>query len=129
MAIIEKRRTQLQDGSKVEALNIIGEVKGKNCVIFDDEIDTAGTMTEAMNFLKEAGAEDIYACVTHGVFSGPAIQRLSDAPVKEVVATNSIDLPLHKKFSKLTCLSVAPLLAEVIRRIHLGISVGELFNE
>ncbi len=129
LAVIEKRRMQLQDGSKVEALNIIGDVKGKNCIIFDDEIDTAGTMVEAMHFLKEAGAEDIYACVTHGVFSGPAVQRLTEAPVKEVVATNSVDLPPHKEFSKFTCLSVAPLLAEVIRRVHLGISVGELFNE
>lgn len=129
LAVIEKRRTQLKDGSKAEALNIIGDVEGKNCVIFDDEIDTAGTMVEAMTFLKEEGAEDIYACVTHGVFSGPAVERLTNAPVKEVVATNSVDLPPHKQFSKLTCLSVAPLMAEVIRRIHLGISVGELFNE
>ena len=120
---------QLEDGSKAEVLNIIGDVYGKNCVIFDDEIDTAGTMVEAMNFLKEEGAQDIYACATHGVFSGPAVQRLVEAPVKEVIITNTIDLPPHKRFDKLTCLSVAPLLGEVIRRIHLGISVGELFNE
>jgi len=79
--------------------------------------------------LKEEQAQDIYACVTHAVLSGPAVQRLTEAPVKEVVATNTIDLPPHKHFAKLTILSVAPLLAEVIRRIHLGISVGELFNE
>ncbi len=129
LAIIEKRRIQHQDGSKAEALNIIGDVKGKNCIIFDDEIDTAGTMVEAMNFLKQAGAEDIYATVTHGVFSGPAVKRLTEAPVKEIVVSNTVDLPPHKEFDKLTRLSVAPLLAEVIRRIHLGISVGELFNE
>jgi ribose-phosphate pyrophosphokinase len=129
LAIIEKRRSQRVDGSRAEALNIIGDVRGRNCVIFDDEIDTAGTMVEAMNFLKQEGAQDIYAAVTHSVFSGAAVQRLTTAPVKEVVATNTIALPPEKKFGKFIQLSVAPLLAEVIRRIHLGISVGELFNE
>lgn len=129
LAVIEKRRSQRPDGSKAQALNIIGDVKGKNCIIFDDEIDTAGTMVEAMNFLKQEGAGDIYACVTHAVLSGPAVERLTAAPVKEVVATNTIHLPPEKEFAKFTRLSVAPLLAEVIRRIHLGISVGELFNE
>lgn len=129
LAIIEKRRVQQQDGSKSEVLNVIGEVKGKNCIIFDDEIDTAGTMAQAMDFLKEEQARDIYACVTHAVLSGPAVQRLREAPVKEVVATNTVEIPPHKYFDKLIVLSVAPLLAEVIRRVHLGISVGELFNE
>ncbi|MDH3674303.1 MAG: ribose-phosphate pyrophosphokinase [Anaerolineae bacterium] len=129
LAIIEKRRVQKEDGSRTEVLNIIGDVSGKNCVIFDDEIDTAGTMVEAMHFLKQKGAKDIYACVTHSVFSGPAVERLVEAPVNEVVATNTIALPPNRLFSKFTQLSVAPLLAEVIRRIHLGISVGELFNE
>jgi ribose-phosphate pyrophosphokinase len=86
-------------------------------------------MAQAMLFLKEEKARDIYACVTHALLSGPAVQRLQEAPVKEVVATNTIALPPNKNFSKLTVLSVAPLLAEVIRRVHLGISVGELFNE
>ncbi|MCB0166012.1 MAG: ribose-phosphate pyrophosphokinase [Anaerolineae bacterium] len=129
LAVIEKRRIQQEDGSKAEVLNIIGEVKGKNCIIFDDEIDTAGTMTKAMAFLKKEGAADIYACVTHAVFSGPAIRRLQESPVKEVVATNTVAIPPHKRFAKFTQLSVAPIIAEVIRRIHLGISVGELFNE
>jgi len=129
LAVIEKRRIQQEDGSKAEALNIIGDVNNKHCIIFDDEIDTAGTVVQAMHFLKEAGAQDIYVCVTHGVFSGPAIKRLTESPVKEVVVTNTVDLPPHKQFDKLVRLSVAPLLAEVIRRIHLGISVGELFNE
>ncbi|MDX1522334.1 MAG: ribose-phosphate pyrophosphokinase [Anaerolineae bacterium] len=129
LAIIEKRRIQLEDGSRSQALNVIGNVKNKNCIIFDDEIDTAGTMVQAMKFLKKADAQDIYACVTHGVLSDPAVSRLREAPVKEVVITNTIPLPPHKRFDKLTVLSVAPLLAEVMRRIHLGISVGELFNE
>jgi ribose-phosphate pyrophosphokinase len=129
LAIIEKRRFQQKDGSRAEVLNVIGDVKGKNCIIFDDEIDTAGTMAQAMSFLKEENAQDIYACVTHALLSGPAVQRLNEAPVKEVVATNTIALPADKYFEKLTMISVAPLLGEVIRRIHLGISVGELFNE
>jgi ribose-phosphate pyrophosphokinase len=129
LAVIEKRRIQLEDGSRAKALNIIGDIKGKNCILFDDEIDTAGTMVEAMTFLKKEGAQDIYICATHPVFSDPASQRLSESPAKEIVVTNTIALPPEKKFSKLTTLSIAPLLAEVIRRIHLGISVGELFNE
>lgn len=129
LAIIEKRRTQQKDGSKAEVLNVIGDVEGKNCIIFDDEIDTAGTVSQAMDFLKEVGAQEIYTAVTHALLSEPASQRLQESPVKEVVATNTIALPPHKHFAKLTTLSVAPLIAEVIRRIHLGISVGELFNE
>ena len=129
LAVLEKRRVQKVDGSRAEVLNVIGDIKGKNCIIFDDEIDTAGTMVEAMVFLKEQGAQDIFACVTHPVFSGPAVQRLIEAPVREVVVTNTIAIPPEKQFGKLTQLSVAPLLGEVIRRIHLGISVGELFNE
>lgn len=129
LAIIEKRRIQLEDGSRSRALNIIGQVKGKNCIIFDDEIDTAGTMVQAMDFLKKEGAGDIYICATHPVFSDPAVECLSQSQAKEVVVTNTIALPPEKKFDKLTIISIAPLLAEVIRRIHLGISVGELFNE
>jgi len=129
LAIIEKRRQQLKDGSKAQALNIIGDVRGKNCILFDDEIDTAGTMVQAMNFLKKEGAEDIYICATHAVFSDPAVQRLTNSPAKEIVVTNTIGIPPQRQFSKLTVLSIAPLLAEVIRRIHLGISVGELFNQ
>ncbi len=129
LAIIEKRRIQQKNGSRAKALNVIGDVKGKNCILFDDEIDTAGTMVEAMTFLRQEGGQDIYACVTHSVLSDPAVQRLTEAPVKEVVATNTVALPPDKRFPKLTTLSVAPILAEVIRRIHLGISVGELFNE
>jgi ribose-phosphate pyrophosphokinase len=129
LAIIEKRRQQLKDGSKAEALNIIGDVNGKNCILFDDEIDTAGTMVQAMNFLKTEKAEDIYICATHPVFSDPAAERLTNSPAREVVVVNTIALPPQRRFDKLTILSIAPLLAEVIRRIHLGISVGELFNQ
>ncbi|HMQ51405.1 MAG TPA: ribose-phosphate pyrophosphokinase [Anaerolineae bacterium] len=129
LVVIEKRRLQKPDGSKTEVLNIIGDVRGKNCIIYDDEIDTAGTVVQAMDFLKQCGAEDIYTCVTHAILSGPAVQRLIEAPVKEVVATNTVAISPDKDFAKLTRLSVAPLIAEVIRRVHLGISVGELFDE
>jgi ribose-phosphate pyrophosphokinase len=129
LAIIEKRRQQLKDGSRAQALNIIGDVTGKNCILFDDEIDTAGTMVQAMDFLKTEKAEDIYICATHPVFSDPAVERLTNSPAKEIVAVNTIALPPQRRFDKLTILSIAPLLAEVIRRIHLGISVGELFDQ
>lgn len=129
LAIIEKRRIQLSDGSRAESLNVIGDVDGKNCIIFDDEIDTAGTMINAVNFIKEKGAVDIYACVTHAVLSDPATERLKNAPIKEVVITNTVPVAPYKRIDKITQLSIAPLLSEVIRRIHLGVSVGALFNE
>ena len=129
LAVIEKRRVQLKDGSRAESLNLIGQVKDKTCLIFDDEIDTAGTMIEAVEFVRSEGAGDIYACVTHGVLSDPATERLRQAPLKEVVITNTVPIPPYKRLDKLTVLSLADLMGEVIRRIHLGISVGELFNE
>lgn len=129
LAVIEKRRAQLVDGSRAEALNVIGEVRDKNCIIFDDEIDTAGTIIEAVDFLRQQGAKDVCACVTHPILSDPATERLRRSPIRELVTTNTVPIPPFKQQEKLTVLSVAPLLAEVIRRIHLGISVGQLFNE
>lgn len=127
LAIIEKRRSV--DGDQTAALNVIGNVKDCNAIIFDDEIDTAGTMTSAAHFLKEWGVRDIYACATHAVLSKPATRRLKEAPFREIVVTNTIDIPRVKRLPNLTILSVGPLLGEVIRRIHLGVSVGEMFNE
>lgn len=127
LAIIEKRRTM--DGDRTTALNVIGEVAGRNAIIFDDEIDTAGTITGAAYFLKAQGVRDIYACATHAVFSPPAVRRLADAPFRDIVVTNTIDVPRLKRLPNLRILSIGPLLAEVIRRIHLGISVGAMFNE
>jgi ribose-phosphate pyrophosphokinase len=129
LAIIEKRRIQRPDGSMARALNIIGEVGGKNVIIFDDEIDTAGTVTQAVIFLKGSGAKCIYVCATHALFSDPAVERLCSLEIEEIVVTDSVPLPPRKQLPNLTILSVAPLLAEVIRRIHLGISVGAMFNE
>jgi ribose-phosphate pyrophosphokinase len=129
LAIIEKRRIQRPDGSKAKALNVIGEVEGKNVIIFDDEIDTAGTVTQAIIFLKASGANRVFVCATHPVFSDPAVERLCTLQIEEIVVTDTIPLPRRKRLPNVTILSVAPLLAEVIRRVHLGISVGALFNE
>ncbi|MBI2845641.1 MAG: ribose-phosphate pyrophosphokinase [Chloroflexi bacterium] len=125
LAIIEKRRA----GTQAQVLSLIGEVKGKNAIIFDDEVDTATTLTEAVQLLKDKGSREVYACVTHAVLSDPATERLRAAPLKELVVTNTIPIPPHKELEKMTVLSVGPLLGEVIRRIHLGISVGEMFGE
>jgi ribose-phosphate pyrophosphokinase len=129
LAIIEKRRVQRPDGSTAKALNVIGDVEGKNVIIFDDEIDTAGTVTQAIVFLKASGANRVFVCATHPVFSDPAVERLCKLDIEEMVVTDTIPLPPRKRLPNITILSVAPLLAEVIRRIHLGISVGALFNE
>ncbi len=130
LAIIEKRRSL--DGSKTEMYNLIGEVAGMTCLLIDDEIDTAGTLTQAAYFLKEAGATDIIAFSTHAVFSEPAAERLGDAPIDRLVVTNSLPIPEEKRQrigDKLHVLSVGSLLGETIRRIHLGVSVGAMFQE
>jgi len=129
LAIIEKRRVQRPDGSRARALNVIGDVEGRNVIIFDDEIDTAGTVTQAVVFLKASGANRIFVCATHAIFSEPAVERLCTLEIEEIVVTDTVPLPRRKRLPNVTILSVAPLLAEVIRRIHLGISVGALFNE
>jgi ribose-phosphate pyrophosphokinase len=125
MAFVEKRRT----GVDSEAVTLIGDVQGKNVLIVDDEVDTASSVCEAVNIVKEHGAEDIYLSFTHPTFSPPATERLRDLSIKEMVTTNTIPIPPEKMLPNITILSVAPLLGEVIRRIHKGISVGELFDE
>lgn len=130
LAVIEKRRTF--DGMRTEVLNLIGEVKGRNVIIVDDEADTAGTLVRGAQFLSEKGAADIYACVTHALLSDPAVERLVSSPLKELVVTNTVAIPAHKREAlgnRLTVLSVSSMLGEVIHRIHKGISVGEMFNE
>jgi len=132
LAIIEKRRER-REGKKTEVLSLIGEIKGKNAIIFDDEIDTAGTIRDATKFLKSKGARDVYACVTHALLSHPGPERVNESGLTELVVTNTVPIAEEKrkkmKDVKVTVLSVAPLLGEVIRRIYLGISVGEMFNE
>ena len=124
LAIIDKRRDKHNEAI---ASHVIGEVSGKHCVIFDDIIDTAGTICEAARVLKEKGAKDIYVCAAHPVFSGPALQRLNDAPIKEVIVSNSIPLGTNVP-EKIKQLSVAPLLGEAISRIHDDESVSSLFG-
>jgi ribose-phosphate pyrophosphokinase len=126
LAIIEKRR--LDNAGHTEALNVIGDVAGKTCLTFDDETDTAGTMVNAVTALIKARAKEVHACCTHPVFSGPAIQRIAESPLKEFVVTDTIPLNGEKKLDKITVLSLAPLLGEAMRRIHTGQSVGALFE-
>jgi ribose-phosphate pyrophosphokinase len=131
LAIIEKRRQP--DGSGIRHLNLIGDVEGRNAIIFDDEIDTGGTICEAAAFVRARGAIDVYACATHALLSPPfGVEKMQTAQLKELVVTNTVYISPEKRQalqSFLRVLSVANLLAEVIRRIHLGVSVGELFNE
>ncbi|MFI3300484.1 MAG: ribose-phosphate pyrophosphokinase [Candidatus Gastranaerophilales bacterium] len=125
LAIIDKRRDKHNEAI---ASHVIGEVKDKVCVMFDDMIDTAGTICEAAKLLKREGAKDVYVCAAHPVFSGPAVERLSNAPIKECIVTNSIPLDTSKLPSNIKQLSVAPLLGAAIARIHDDESVSSLFG-
>ena len=126
LAIIEKRRIGNDDNA--ETLNIIGEVEDMTALTFDDEIDTGGSMLSAAKALKERGVKEVYACVTHPVLSVDAARKIIDSPLKELVTTDTIPLSEEKRNGKITVLSVAPLLGEAIRRIHEGLSVGEMFE-
>jgi len=125
LAIIDKRRTA---ANVAEAVNVVGDVEGRDCMIPDDMIDTGGTMAEAAHALKRLGARDIYICATHPLLSGPAVERLMQAPVKEVAVTNTIFLPAEKQFEKLKVLSIAGLLAKAIGYTHSDQSVSSLFD-
>lgn len=127
MAFIEKRRSG--NDAKAQALTVIGDVAGKAVILVDDEVDTAGSMLGAVNILKQSGAGDVYLCFTHPILSPPATERLRGLPIREIITTNSVPIPEEKRLPNLTQLSVAPLLGEVIRRIHEGQSVGAIFNE
>jgi len=126
LAVIEKRRDPRT--AQQEILNVIGEVASKRAIIVDDEIDTAGSVTQTAAVLERAGVAEIYACATHPVLSGPAVERLRDSNIREVVVTDTIPLSPEKRLDKITVLSVAPLLAQAIQRIHSGGSVGALFR-
>lgn len=127
LAFVEKRR--LGNSGERQALTIIGNVEGKDVIIVDDLVDTAGSMQEAVELVKASGAKDVYISFTHPVLSDPAVQRLSHLPIKELVTTDTIPIPPEKMLPNITVLSVAQLLGEVIMRSHEGRSVGELFNE
>ncbi|HEU4673022.1 MAG TPA: ribose-phosphate pyrophosphokinase [Candidatus Limnocylindrales bacterium] len=126
LAIIEKRRQGNLD--KAELLNVIGDVRGRRAIIVDDEIDTAGTLIEIVRALEREGVSEIYACATHGILSDPAVDRIRESSLLEVVLTDSIPLPAAKRLPVITTISVAPLIGEAIKRIHRGESVGALFS-
>ncbi|MCS6860070.1 MAG: ribose-phosphate pyrophosphokinase [Abditibacteriales bacterium] len=125
LAIIAKRRPE---PNRAEVLEIIGDVQGKVAIMIDDMIDTAGSITEGARALKERGAREIYACATHGILSGNAVERLAAAPITEVVITDTIPVPPEKRIPKLTVLSVATLCARAICRIHRDESVSQLYE-
>jgi ribose-phosphate pyrophosphokinase len=130
LALIEKRRAA--NDAKAEALTLVGDVAGRDVFLVDDEVDTAGSVVQAVNLLIAYGANSVSLVFVHPVFSDPAVERLAAAPVNEIITTDTIPIPEEKMAmlgEKLTVLSVAPLLGEVIRRAHEGRSVGEMFNE
>jgi ribose-phosphate pyrophosphokinase len=124
LALVEKRRISVD----TEALTLVGEVEDHDVIIVDDEVDTGGTMVNAVNIAREYGACDIFLCFAHPVFSPPATERLKNLPIREIVTTNSISPPSEDDLPNLTVLSVASLLGEVIQRVHEGRSVGEMFQ-
>lgn len=125
IAIIDKRRPK---PNVAEVMNIVGHIEGKTAIIIDDIIDTAGTITLAANALIEHGAKEVYACCTHPVLSGPAIERIANSKIKELAVTNTIKLDEEKQIDKITTLSVGPLMAEAIIRVHEHTSVSTLFD-
>jgi len=130
IAFVEKRRDTNE--SKAKGLSLIGSVENRDVIIVDDEMDTAGSMTEAVKLVKDNGARDVSIVFVHPVLSRPAIKRLEDLPVKEIITTDTIPIPYSYRdllMEKLTVLSIAPLLGEVILRAHEGRSVGEMFHE
>jgi ribose-phosphate pyrophosphokinase len=126
LAIIDKRRPR---PNVTEVVNVVGEVEGRDCMLADDMIDTAGTVAEASRALKDLGARDIYVCATHALLSGPAVERLTNAPITEVTVTDTIAIPKEKRFSQLCVLSVGELLSKAIRYIHSEQSVSSLFEQ
>lgn len=125
LALIDKRRDSNNDNAV--ATNIIGDVKGKTALIFDDEVSTAGTLVEAANILKEHGAKEIYAGATHGILVGPAIQRIEKSPIKELVVTSTVPVEKEKMIDKIKIVSIEPLFAEAIKRLNEEKPLGDLF--
>lgn len=125
IAIVDKRRPK---ANVSEIMNIIGDIEGKNCILVDDMIDTAGTITNAANALKDLGAKSVKACATHPVLSGPAIERIEDSAIEELVLLNTMPIPEEKMLPKMKILSVGPLFAEAMTRIHTNGSISKLFD-
>ena len=125
IAIIDKRRPK---ANVSEIMNIIGEVNGKRCILIDDMIDTAGTIANAANALKDLGAKNVYACCTHGVLSGPAFERINNSAIEELIMLNTIPLPNQEGLEKFKSISVAPIFAEAIKRIYDDEPISKLFE-
>lgn len=125
MAIIDKRRPE---PGVAEVMNLIGDVEGKTCIMVDDMVDTAGSLTEGARALKKFGAKAVYACCTHGILTDPALSRINNSDITELVITNTIPLAPEKQSEKIKVLSIAPLLAETILRIYNDWSVSQLFD-
>ena len=125
LVIVDKRRKQ---NNQVGVANVIGEVKGKTAVILDDIIDTGGTITEVARVLKQRGASEVIICATHALFSGDASQKLAKCPASKILVLDTIPLPKEKKIAKIKVISLAPLFAKIIRRLHQGRSLGALFT-
>ncbi len=125
IAIVDKRRPE---PNKSEIMNIIGDIEGKNCILIDDMIDTAGTITNAANAIKDLGALSVRAAATHGVLSGPAIERIENSAIEELVLLNTLPVPEEKRIGKMKILSVAPLFAEAMTRIFTNGSISKLFD-
>ena len=125
IAIVDKRRPE---PNKSEIMNIIGDIEGKNCILVDDMIDTAGTITNAANALKHLGAVSVRACATHAVLAGPAIERIENSAIEELVLLNTLPIPEEKRIEKMRIVSVAPLFAEAMTRIFTNGTISKLFD-
>jgi ribose-phosphate pyrophosphokinase len=125
IAIVDTRRPK---ANVSEVMNIIGDIQGKNAILVDDMIDTAGTITNAANALKDMGANDVFACATHGILSGPAIERINASAISELFLLNTVPIPKEKMIEKITLISVAPLFAEAMVRIFTNDSISRLFD-
>jgi ribose-phosphate pyrophosphokinase len=128
LAILHKRRRTDVHNVSETTREVIGDVSGRRVLLVDDMIDTAGTMTNGAEVLMEFGAEEVYACATHAVLSDPAIDRLKNSPIKELVVTNTVPLPADKQLDKITVLSIAPIVASTIRAVFEDKSVSEIFQ-
>ena len=126
IALVDKRRSGNDDNAT--ATSVIGEIKGKNALIFDDEIDTAGSIMSTIEVLKKYGVKDIYVGCTHGILSNPAVERIKQSELKELVMTNTVPLPKEKQIKKIVVVPISALFAEAIKRIHEETSIGELFE-
>jgi ribose-phosphate pyrophosphokinase len=127
IAYINKRRSKYE-ANKIEAIEVVGEVDGQACILVDDMIDTAGTMVQGAQALSERGARAIYTAATHGLFNGKAVPNIEESQISQVVVTNTVPIPDERQFSKLKCLSIAPIIASALRAVFEDTSVSEIFH-